>query len=189
LANATILDFIFAASFCAHLSQYRKTNFVGINSAISTIIAYTISTNLLTSICSLSTIIACAAMPHNYIYISLELLITKLYVNSYMAMLNARRFIRTAGFKTNSSATAAPSGSTSNNNVVLPFKLRPTQDDHKFSSNDSEVGIAIEEYGMKSFARDHEVDVERGIEESPMVLTMQRAYDWNVQSGIQESRV
>jgi hypothetical protein len=118
LGHATVLDVVFASSFCAHLSQYRKTNFPGINSAISTIVAYTVSTNLLTSICSLSVIILCATMPGSFTFLAVEFLLTKLYVNSYMAMLNARRFIkRSAGLTTKSTETG---------HTVLEFRMENT---------------------------------------------------------------
>lgn len=101
--------------------------------------------------------------------------------------LNARRFIRpTTGFKTNSSATAAnASGVTSNNNGVLPFKLRPSHEDHKPPHPDSDSGI--EEYGMKMRSQRND-DGDAVNQDPPIVLTMQRAYDWDAQ-GIQKMSV
>ncbi|KAG0698364.1 hypothetical protein DFH29DRAFT_941402 [Suillus ampliporus] len=65
--------------------------------------AYTINTGCVTSIFSIATVIACAAMLRNFIFLGIEFLVTKLYVNSYLALLNARYYFEASADTINSS--------------------------------------------------------------------------------------
>ncbi|KAK7439518.1 hypothetical protein VKT23_017447 [Stygiomarasmius scandens] len=61
-----------------------------LNSKISTVMQYTLSSGLLTSAVSLSTLFTYTLMPNNLIFLGLQFLLTKFYVGSFLAMLNAR---------------------------------------------------------------------------------------------------
>ncbi|KAG0692039.1 hypothetical protein DFH29DRAFT_1074038 [Suillus ampliporus] len=52
---------------------------------------------------SIITVITCAAMPRNFIFLGIEFLVTKLYVNSYLALLNARYYFEAGADTINSS--------------------------------------------------------------------------------------
>ncbi|KAG2057330.1 hypothetical protein BDR06DRAFT_1037593 [Suillus hirtellus] len=73
LGTATFIDILIASSLC-YLLATSRTGF--------------------SSICSMSIIIACAVMPTTFIFIGLQFLVTKLYVNSFIAFLNARYYMQ-----------------------------------------------------------------------------------------------
>ncbi|KAG2339034.1 hypothetical protein BDR05DRAFT_968484 [Suillus weaverae] len=93
LGAATFVDVVIASSLC-YLLATSRTGFSSTDSFITKLVGYTISTGCLTSICSMSIIITCAVMPTNFIFISLQFLVTKLYVNSFIALLNARYYMQ-----------------------------------------------------------------------------------------------
>jgi len=89
-AMSTLNDFVLSAGIC-HLLSLRQTTFAQTKSMIWVIMCYAVISGMITSICSLASLITCALMPHNLIFQSIEFLLPKLYFNSYLAMLNARR--------------------------------------------------------------------------------------------------
>ncbi|KAF8188684.1 hypothetical protein BJ912DRAFT_391935 [Pholiota molesta] len=89
LATSTTIDFIIAASMCYYLSKSKGT-ITRLNSRISTIIQYTLSSGLLTSAFSLGAMFSYILLPNTFVFIALEFLLTKLYVGSFIAMLNSR---------------------------------------------------------------------------------------------------
>ncbi|KAG1840183.1 hypothetical protein DFJ58DRAFT_811023 [Suillus subalutaceus] len=93
LGAATFVDFVIASSLC-YLLATSRTGFSRTDSFITKLVGYTISTGCLTSICSMSIIITCAVMPTTFIFIGLQFLVTKLYVNSFIAFLNARYYMQ-----------------------------------------------------------------------------------------------
>ncbi|KIM71148.1 hypothetical protein PILCRDRAFT_759625 [Piloderma croceum F 1598] len=50
----------------------------------------------ISSLCSLSAVSLYAAYPHNFIFLAVEFPMTKLYVNAFIAMLNARHHLQAA---------------------------------------------------------------------------------------------
>ncbi|KAG2028248.1 hypothetical protein BDR03DRAFT_114059, partial [Suillus americanus] len=89
LGTITFVDFVIASSLC-YLLATSRTGFSSTDSIITKLMAYIINTGCLTSMCSLSAMITCAVMPHNFIFLGVEFLVAKLYVNSFLALLNAR---------------------------------------------------------------------------------------------------
>ncbi|KDR69463.1 hypothetical protein GALMADRAFT_272038 [Galerina marginata CBS 339.88] len=91
--TTTTMDFLIAASMCYYLNKSRsgftKTNYLVLN-----IMRYVLISGALTSITSLFSILTFAAMPNNLVFLGVTFVITKLYINSYVAMLNARNSIR-----------------------------------------------------------------------------------------------
>ncbi|EGN99101.1 hypothetical protein SERLA73DRAFT_181917, partial [Serpula lacrymans var. lacrymans S7.3] len=82
-------DFLLAASMC-YLLALSRTGFSKTDTTIKRIVVYVCSSGCLTSLCSLAAIIACAVMPNNAISPAIEFLLSKLYVNSFIALLNSR---------------------------------------------------------------------------------------------------
>ncbi|EGO22087.1 hypothetical protein SERLADRAFT_409723 [Serpula lacrymans var. lacrymans S7.9] len=62
-------DFLLATSMC-YLLALSRTGF--------------------SNLCSLAVIITCAVMPNNFIYMAIDFSLSKLYVNSFIALLNSR---------------------------------------------------------------------------------------------------
>ncbi|KAG1803011.1 hypothetical protein EV424DRAFT_376106 [Suillus variegatus] len=93
LGAVTFDDILIASSLC-YLLATSRTGFSSTDSFLTKLLGYIISTGCLTSICSIIAVIACAVMPRNFIFLSIEFLVTKLYVNSFMALMNARYYLQ-----------------------------------------------------------------------------------------------
>lgn len=106
LGTMTLIDFLIASSLC-YLLASAKTGFTKTDMTLQTLVRDIINTGCLTSICSMACIITDAAMPSNFIFLGIELLLSKLYVNSYMALLNARHYLGSDG-SPHSSQTRPP---------------------------------------------------------------------------------
>jgi hypothetical protein len=91
LSTITFADFVIASSLC-YLLTTSRTGFSSTDSLITKLMVYVINTGCLTSVCSMAAIITCAAMPTNLIFVAMEFLLAKLYVNSFLALLNARYY-------------------------------------------------------------------------------------------------
>ncbi|KAI0660103.1 hypothetical protein C8Q70DRAFT_1053340 [Cubamyces menziesii] len=83
-------DAIITISQCLLLVQMR-TGLERTDSIISLMMKYSINTGLLTSICAILVLVTYSAQPTNFIYFAFYFVYSKLYVNSLLATLNARR--------------------------------------------------------------------------------------------------
>ncbi|KAG2145825.1 hypothetical protein DEU56DRAFT_788260 [Suillus clintonianus] len=93
LGTTTFLDILIASSLC-YLLATSRTGYSNTDFFVTKLMGYTISTGCLTSIFSLMTIITFAAMPRNFIYLGVKNLEATSYVNSYIALLNARYYLQ-----------------------------------------------------------------------------------------------
>ncbi|KAG7087622.1 hypothetical protein E1B28_013570 [Marasmius oreades] len=108
LAASTAIDFTMSAAMCYYLGRSMSIGESGLNSRISAVMQYTLGSGLLTSACSLATLFTYNLMPNNFIFLSLEFLLTRLYVGSFLAMLNARQRPQ-GGSQQTTTAIALPS--------------------------------------------------------------------------------
>jgi len=102
LGAITFVDFVVASSLC-YLFATSRTGFSSTDSVLTKLIIYTINTGCLTSVVSIAGIITCATMPGTFIFLGIEFLIPKLYVNSFLALLNARYYLQSTAGTVNSS--------------------------------------------------------------------------------------
>ncbi|KAJ8584255.1 hypothetical protein M405DRAFT_866374 [Rhizopogon salebrosus TDB-379] len=93
LGLIAFIDFVIASSLCYFLATSR-TGFSSTDTFLTKIMGYTINTGSLTSIVSLVACITCAVMPNNFIYMAVEFSVAKLYVNSFLALLNAPYYLQ-----------------------------------------------------------------------------------------------
>ncbi|KAG0699472.1 hypothetical protein DFH29DRAFT_47329 [Suillus ampliporus] len=93
MGTSASLDALIASSLC-YLLATSRTGFPRTDSFITKLIHYTIDTGCLTSICSMTVIITCVLMPHSFIFLCFESIVAKLYVNSYIALLNTRHYMQ-----------------------------------------------------------------------------------------------
>jgi len=93
LGTSTTIDFVITGTMCYYLRKSKgiETN---LNSRISRLMQYTLGSGLFTSACSLSAMFSYILMPNTFIVLALEFLLTKLYVCSFLAMLNSRQRTR-----------------------------------------------------------------------------------------------
>lgn len=85
------VDILIASSLC-YLLATSRTGFSRTDLFVSKLMVYTINTGCLTSMCSVAAIITYVVMPKNYIFEAVQFLLFKLYVNSFIAVLNARYY-------------------------------------------------------------------------------------------------
>ncbi|KAF8625710.1 hypothetical protein AX15_005231 [Amanita polypyramis BW_CC] len=90
-------DFMIAFGIC-HLLSRQRTTFIETDSKIETVMCYVIISGALTSVFALAGLIAVSVMGYNLVHIGILLVLAKLYVNSYLAMLNARMAMRERRF-------------------------------------------------------------------------------------------
>ncbi|KAG2352144.1 hypothetical protein BDR07DRAFT_1439264 [Suillus spraguei] len=93
LGLTTFADIVIASSMC-YLLATSRTGVSSTDSLITKLMAYIINTGCLTSICSVTAMITCIVMPTNFIFLAMEFLLVKLYVNSFLALMNARYYAR-----------------------------------------------------------------------------------------------
>ncbi|KAJ3566340.1 hypothetical protein NP233_g7067 [Leucocoprinus birnbaumii] len=89
-ATSTGIDFVITAAMCYYLwkSQVPTSR---LNSRILTVIQYSLGSGLFTSACSLSALFTYVLLPNTLVFLGLEFLLTKLYILSFLTMLNARK--------------------------------------------------------------------------------------------------
>lgn len=92
-AAGTLGDLYVALVLCYFLHSSR-TGFKRTDSLINILIIYTVNTGLITALDAAAGMITYIVMPDNFIFIAFYLNLSKFYVNSYLASLNARDIIR-----------------------------------------------------------------------------------------------
>ncbi|THU79309.1 hypothetical protein K435DRAFT_785899, partial [Dendrothele bispora CBS 962.96] len=92
-ASGTTSDLSVALVLCYFLRRSR-TGFSKTDSLISLLVLYTVNTGLLVAVDAFLGLITYIIMPHNFIFLGFYLLLSKLYLNSYLAALNAREGLR-----------------------------------------------------------------------------------------------
>ncbi|KAH9038233.1 hypothetical protein EDB85DRAFT_2287628 [Lactarius pseudohatsudake] len=93
LSSATVGDILVATSMCWSLYR-RRTGFANTDSIIMTSMAYSISSGLLTGLLSLASTISIIVLPSSMIWLAFFWATSKCYVNSFLAMLNSRNYVR-----------------------------------------------------------------------------------------------
>ncbi|OCH90516.1 hypothetical protein OBBRIDRAFT_793177 [Obba rivulosa] len=94
LSLGAAVDIIIAAGLCYFLRRGR-TGFSSMDRIIDSITLYTVENGLLTSVTTVISLICWVVMPHNLIFLGLHFAISKLYANSFLATLNARKALMT----------------------------------------------------------------------------------------------
>ncbi|OAX32800.1 hypothetical protein K503DRAFT_869953 [Rhizopogon vinicolor AM-OR11-026] len=145
LGTVAFIDFIIASSLCYILATSRtgfsrqstKHEVLSTDSFLTKLMVYTINTGCLTSACSMITIITCAVMPTNFIFLGIEFLIAKLYINSYLALLNARYYLQpNAGtIKSSEHGVYHPELSQDGNFQTSPFRTNTFKHSNKDASH------------------------------------------------------
>ncbi|KAK0207372.1 hypothetical protein IW262DRAFT_663352 [Armillaria fumosa] len=85
-------DFFIAATMCYYLHKGREmTGFSSTTKVIVGLMRFAVMSGLTTSACSLFSLIAYIAWPNSLIFLAVHFTLPKLYINSLLAMLNARK--------------------------------------------------------------------------------------------------
>ncbi|KAM5535255.1 hypothetical protein V8D89_011061 [Ganoderma adspersum] len=90
LTSAASLDVFITVALCYYLRRGRSP-FGSMDRIIDSITLYTIENGMLTCITTIASLICWLTMPTNLIFLGLHFAISKLYANSFLATLNARK--------------------------------------------------------------------------------------------------
>ncbi|KAF7349977.1 hypothetical protein MVEN_01298900 [Mycena venus] len=93
MITAIFADVIIALSMAMNLRE-KQRGIKKTKSLINRLIAYIISTGMLTSVVDIITLGTFLGMPNNFVYLCFLNFITRLYANSMLALLNARASLR-----------------------------------------------------------------------------------------------
>ncbi|KAI9443467.1 hypothetical protein H4582DRAFT_1924958 [Lactarius indigo] len=93
LSAVTVGDTLVAVSMCWSLYR-RRTGFAKTDSIILTLMAYSLNSGLLTGLLSIATTISFVVSPSSLIWVAFFWSMSKCYVNSLLATLNSRDYIR-----------------------------------------------------------------------------------------------
>ncbi|KAF8180840.1 hypothetical protein BJ912DRAFT_1062286 [Pholiota molesta] len=99
--SAVVVDTLIAASLCTLLIQSR-TGFKRTDSIVTKLMAFSINTGILTSIAAIACFVTYAIWPQSFIFMGIYFALSKLYVNSLLASLNARSSLRSQSSDINS---------------------------------------------------------------------------------------
>jgi len=91
-ALSTTVDVLIATSL-VYLLHTARTGFKKSDTMINKLIVFVVNTGVLTTLCAIAALISLVASPNTLIYASFYFCIGRLYTNSFMATLNARRSI------------------------------------------------------------------------------------------------
>ncbi|KAJ8589208.1 hypothetical protein M405DRAFT_216960 [Rhizopogon salebrosus TDB-379] len=93
LALSSLVDVLIAVFLCYSLQTTRKAS-SSMDNVINSVILYTLENNSLTSAATVVSMVCWLVMPNNLIFMGLHFVISKLYANSLLATLNARKQLR-----------------------------------------------------------------------------------------------
>ncbi|KAJ2914321.1 hypothetical protein MD484_g6095, partial [Candolleomyces efflorescens] len=146
-ALAAAGDVLIAATLCTILHRSR-TGFHRSDTMINKLILFSVNTGFLTSLCAVGSLISIVVAGHTFLYIAFFFCIGRLYTNSLLATLNARKMIR---------GSAGGIHSTSDN---FSFSLRDLPKTGTVNSSRRPTNISIKIDTTKEFATDRDSDQE-----------------------------
>ncbi|KAJ3743396.1 hypothetical protein DFH05DRAFT_1495820 [Lentinula detonsa] len=130
-----VADVMIAAGLFYFLHRSR-TGFKKSDTMISKLIMFTVSTGLLTSICAVASLLSILIWGKTLIYVAFYFSLGRLYSNSLLATLNARKSIR--GLNDEDGGNVSFSLQTFSN------KLRPSRRNMKMAPNQTNISIKID---------------------------------------------
>ncbi|KAF9461168.1 hypothetical protein BDZ94DRAFT_854508 [Collybia nuda] len=146
-------DFVIAISMIFSLAK-TNTYLSWTDSSSTMLLAYLLNTGLIPSVLSTVVFITALRMPDSLVFLAIEEIATKLHVNSFMGMLNARYYLQSPAPKTKARAFFLRSETLSND---CPMDKLHTQAPAKTIN---EVGLPL----FQSESRGDEIDKEIRVE-------------------------
>ncbi|KAI0713215.1 hypothetical protein C8Q76DRAFT_730655 [Earliella scabrosa] len=154
---AAVGDVLIAGILCTILHNSR-TSFSRSNTLINKLMVFAVNTGLLTSVCACISLITFWALPNTFVYITFYFLIGRLYANSLMATLNARKSMQTTS-----------TGELSVSLRDMSAGVGTTTNPYGVSTQRGRDGIAIRIDTTKESRREGELDYEVVHSKHPMV--------------------
>lgn len=91
LTVSASLDILITVTLCYYIRRGNRQGFARISHMIDALTLYTVENGMLTCIATLLSLFFWLFMKHNFVFLGLHLAINKLYANSFLASLNARK--------------------------------------------------------------------------------------------------
>ncbi|EMD37745.1 hypothetical protein CERSUDRAFT_83486 [Gelatoporia subvermispora B] len=107
LVLSLVVDVSITIGLCAYLRKSR-TGSGRLDHILDSVTLYTVENGMLTCITTVVSLIFWLAMPHVLIYLGLHFAISKLYANSFLASMNARKILRAQTSHASSSGHRLP---------------------------------------------------------------------------------
>jgi hypothetical protein len=160
LGSAAAADILIAVSLCYYLSKSR-TGFARTDSLIATLIKYSLTTGLITSIIAFISVVTFATMPTNYVWLAFFWLIGKCYVNSLLAALNSRESLREqVAPRENTFVQLTPFRAIVSSNGQIVFEPQTPIDHHpsdkesgRFVINPTTIAVSVQTHTVTDYTR------------------------------------
>jgi len=152
---AAVSAVLIAAILC-FLLQRSRTGFKKSDGMITKLIVFSMNTGALTSVCAIGSMVSVIVWSHALIYAAFYFCMGRLYCNSLLATLNARRSIRGIDDEDGSS-----------------FSLRNTSKNNTAVGSKKNNGISIKIDTTQEYARDH---LDLGLDQESTMVESKTAY-------------
>ncbi|EPT04447.1 hypothetical protein FOMPIDRAFT_1156616 [Fomitopsis schrenkii] len=94
LALSSALDVMITSSLCLYLRKSMHGGSGRLDHVLDSVTLYTVENGMITCVATVLSLIFWLAKPHALIYLGLHFAISKLYANSFLASMNARKILR-----------------------------------------------------------------------------------------------
>ncbi|KAF9554444.1 hypothetical protein CPC08DRAFT_753671 [Agrocybe pediades] len=164
-ALAAAGDVLIAASLCA-LLHFSRTGFQRSDTMINKLIMFSVNTGVLTSLCAVASLISITVAGNTFLYIAFFFCIGRLYTNSLLATLNARKSIRGAGDAIHTLTTSGGD---------LSLAQFPKSGCNASRGRPTNISIKIDT--TKEFAMDSDQENDRDVEKAESSSSSPRIFD------------
>ncbi|CAA7269837.1 unnamed protein product [Cyclocybe aegerita] len=167
LSSAVAADSTVAISLCVLLFASR-TGIKRTDSLLTLLIAFSINTGLLTSLCALATLITYAIWPHRFIFMGLYFTLSKLYVNSLLASLNARLSLWSHAQAQDRRRASAETERFEDVGTRVTFVVGPGVTGKGTGTSETGMGVEMKpelEVQVAKLERERDDELERGVKE------------------------
>ncbi|TFK21386.1 hypothetical protein FA15DRAFT_645712 [Coprinopsis marcescibilis] len=171
-AAGTGSDLSVAIALC-WLLRSSRTGFKQTDSMIKTLMMYTVNTGLIVAIDAALGMILYIVMPNNFIFLGFYLLLSKLYLNSYLATLNARQQLRE---KINEPVSIHLSEMTQSSRRYEPDPISPVLSEKTSQNSAAQLAISIQTMVDKKVDSAETSPTRRSMESSQQQLYQPRAF-------------
>ncbi|KAF8151021.1 hypothetical protein B0H34DRAFT_159626 [Crassisporium funariophilum] len=120
LGSAVAADILIAVCLCVSLSRSR-TGFKKTDSIVTVLMLYAINSSVLTTLCSMACFITYAIWPMEFTFIGIYVCLSKLFLNSLLAMLNGRSGLQARAHGFSDAPAAFSQGSSRPTDFVTSF--------------------------------------------------------------------
>jgi len=160
-------DVLITVVLCTLLHRAR-TGIRSSDTMINILIAFSVQTGMLTSLCAIASLIAITALPNSFIYICFYFFMGRLYCNSLLATLNVRGTIRERAHDSRGMSLhpmGSSSASSSGNRREIHIKtetLEYIRDDKPQDGNGSLIFVQSNTDDPQAVEDEYELESERG---------------------------